>query len=129
MKIERDLKPQNKMRAWFYSKTMVFVLLVVAFFMVRATWHVFNANVESAKKFENSAALLEELQEREATLTRDLERVQTDIGKEEEIRKKFSVVKEGEQLVVVVGAQKEQHEEVEEHTWWQEITAGIMAAF
>lgn len=60
--------------------------------------------IESSDNLKNVAASVESLKGREAELVFEIDRLETARGVEEEIRKKYSVVKPGEEMVVVVDA-------------------------
>lgn len=85
-----------------YSKGFIFLCVVAVLFGVRATWRVYQKAFEARANVREAQALLEELQERERFLRAELERLNTPRGVEEEIRQKFPVVKEGEEMAVIV---------------------------
>jgi hypothetical protein len=57
---------------------------------------------ETIKNNKTTAEKIEELQEAKANLSLDIDKLETDKGKEESIREKFGWAKEGEEIIVVV---------------------------
>lgn len=78
------------------------LLLVVFGAFLKATVGVYQKERLARAQRELIEERVYTLEERRATLSRDLERLETERGVEEEIREKFRVVKEGEQLLILV---------------------------
>jgi cell division protein FtsB len=103
MKKDRNFGKKNRIKEWVYSKTSVIILCIVVLFLIKATHNVFVAKRESTRNMEVSERKVLELQARADELKKELERIKTESGVEEEIRKKFGVAKEGETVVMVLG--------------------------
>lgn len=95
-------KSKRLIRRIIYSKISIVVLAIIVFFM-------FNAMIEGYKTAKNARIErerieknLSDLGEREEYLREEIEHLNTEIGIEEEIRSRFNVVKDGEEMVVVV---------------------------
>ena len=89
-------------RRFLYSRPMIVVVLVAVVFLGRAAFVMYSKQREAVR---NAAAAAEELaavKDREDYLTKEIVRLETERGTEEEIRTKFRVVKKGEQLIVLV---------------------------
>jgi cell division protein FtsB len=89
-------------RRFMYSRASLVVILAVVVLLGRAAFVMYGKEREARR---NAAAAAEELvavKEREEYLEKEIARLETERGVEEEIRKKFRVVKEGEQLIVLV---------------------------
>ncbi len=93
---------RRKLRRVLYSKPAVVVLLLIAVFLGNAAYNAWDkASIAKNKRME-VAAELGVLQAREAMLRERIAYLETDKGKEEELRKQFDVGKEGEYAIVVV---------------------------
>lgn len=102
MNIMDELRKKQKFRQRLYSKTTLFILLFVAIFLVNPTWKIWRKNVENKEKLEASKVELAQLEKKEKELQAEVELLQSTQGKEQEIRKKFSVTKDGEEVVFIV---------------------------
>jgi cell division protein FtsB len=93
---------RRKLRRVLYSKPAVVVLLLIAVFLGNAAYNAWDkASIAKNKRME-VAAELGVLQAREAMLRERIAYLETDKGKEEELRKQFDVGKDGEYAIVVV---------------------------
>ncbi|HVS79409.1 MAG TPA: septum formation initiator family protein [Candidatus Paceibacterota bacterium] len=93
---------KTKLRRRIYSIPVFVVLLVITILVVRGTWDVYWKRVESRQNLDKVTEQAAALESRQAELNDEIDRLQTQAGVEEEIRKKFSVVKDGEQVAVLV---------------------------
>ncbi len=119
--LEREFQKRRKIRNRIYSKTTVVVLLIVILIMIRATWRVYKTKIESRKDFEKVSSELESMRAREAELKYEIDRLNTNKGTEEEIRKKFNVAKDGEGVVYVVDSKESEENEPIEASFIQKI--------
>ena len=101
-----DFERKRKLRNIMYNKITLWVLGVVVIFALHSTWLVYQKKRESERMKNISLAHVRELEARDADLKSKIERLLTPTGVEEEIRSKFSVAKENENMVVVVEDQK-----------------------
>ncbi len=105
--LEREFQKKRRLRSIIYSKITVLVLLLVAIFLVGPTWRVYKTKAETRRNIDKLSLELKTLRQKESVLMADTERLSTPKGTEEEIRKKFNVSKEGEDVVFVVGQKEE----------------------
>lgn len=93
---------RRKLRRVLYSKPMVVVILLITLFLANVAYNAWDkASIAKNKRME-VAVELGALQAREAMLRERIAYLETDKGKEEELRKQFDVGKEGEYAIVVV---------------------------
>ncbi len=102
MNIMLDYGQKRKVRSVMYHKATLVILAVLVLVMARSTWIVYQKKISSEEMKNVSLQNVEELRSRNNDLTAKIERLGTQTGIEEEIRSKFSVVKEKENMVVVV---------------------------
>lgn len=98
----REFESKKKFRKFLYSRTMIFILLVIFVFLVRATWKVYKQEQVSRANFNKVLNETNRLAARENTLKQDISYLETDDGVDAEIRQKFRAVKPGEQVAVIV---------------------------
>lgn len=82
---------------------------------------------ETAEKRAQLAQSLAELEQREASLESEIERLRTQRGVEKEIRERFNVAREGERVMVIVNESKpkETAQETEQNGFWSTVRNAI----
>lgn len=93
------------------------VLILLAFLVIFFAWGVigFIVKMETVKDNRNLAEeKFIELEKKKIELSSQIARLNTEEGKEENIREKFGLAKEGEQLIVVVEDKNPQKEPKDE---------------
>jgi len=94
-------KKQNIKRA-LYSKPVLVLMGIVFLFLVYVTWNMYTkAMVPQANRI-SAEEELAELQAREVELMARIEMLGTEEGIELEVRDKFGLVRDGEEVVVIV---------------------------
>lgn len=97
-------KTKKTFRRVIQSHITLVVLLVVLMFFSNGAWEVYKKAKTAKIERDRSMAELVDLKDRKESLVSGTERLQTDHGIESEMREKFSVAKEGEEVVVIVDA-------------------------
>ena len=97
-----EYQQKRKIKKRFYSRTVLIGLFIIALLFAKATWSVYQKKLESERNEKKAAAELADLEKRQQGLSVDINRLQTKTGVEKEIRDKFSVVKPGENMIVIV---------------------------
>lgn len=105
-----------------HSPIVVAVLVILALFLLKAVLDLFGKSRDAHIAAEGARREYEELVEREATIKSGLERLETADGVEAEIRQKFGVVKEGEEVVVVIPDEQDAARKSTQKGagWWQQ---------
>ncbi len=94
-----SVRPQRRI-PWIFLLALLF-----AIFMTVRAWELLEKKATARKMNDAYHAELEALSAKEHAMRTELEALQTPEGVEREIREKFRVTKEGEELVVVVPAE------------------------
>lgn len=123
----REFQNKKKIKRRIFSKITIIFLIVVLFFLVRATYRVYEKNVESEANLARVSASLAETEQRYDSLKKENERLNTNEGVEEEIRHKFQVSKEGEKVIVVVDDQAPSTTTAPEMTFWSKLKYDILS--
>ncbi len=97
-----DFKKRKKTRKLIYSKTSIFMVFSVLVVLSISTFNIYKKYKESLSNKKSSEEELKGLEQRNSELSARLERLKTERGLEEEIRKKFNVAKDGEGVVIIV---------------------------
>ncbi|MEK7551859.1 MAG: hypothetical protein AAB534_00370 [Patescibacteria group bacterium] len=93
---------QEKAKRKFYKKVIWTIVLLLIVFLIKPTWKIWQKYRMSEKELERTANEIKELTQRQERLEVELEELNTQIGKEKEVIKKFDLVKEGEKLAVII---------------------------
>jgi cell division protein FtsB len=100
----RDIQPPKKKAKTrkLYSKPVLIGLAILIVFIAKGTWGVYQKEIESRKNVAMVTKELESLEQRKAFLEAETEKLNSMEGKEEVIRQKYQVSKNGEGVLVVV---------------------------
>jgi cell division protein FtsB len=120
-----QLKSKNNNKKLIYSWLVLIFLFVILIFLL-------NSNLKAYKKvkdsdirkniFENN---LIELQDRKNEIAKDIERLNSPVGQEEELRNRFNVSKEDEKVIIIVEEEivvsETEITEDNQQSFWQKI--------
>lgn len=115
-----EFQEQRRIRKLFHSRYVLVILIILALLLARAVWGIYVKYERSRAITEKAQTDLVALEDRQKMLALSIESLNTDEGKERELRDRFGVVKEGETLVVLVGeGSDEKPLKRDEKSWWQ----------
>lgn len=97
-----DFQQKRKLRSFLYNKVTIAILVVFVLISMKAVWTAHSKLRESEELRKNAEERMAVLTKREVELRDQMNRLQTDQGVEAEIRSKYSVAKENENVVVIV---------------------------
>jgi len=110
------------LRKIVFGKIGLIFFLIVFVLFAKGTWSVYQKATFAKDNRMRAEQEIEKLKEREVALRVELDRLGTERGLEEEIRHKFDVGREGEQMVVLVDApEPEQVTEVASPSIWEKL--------
>lgn len=123
-----DFRKKRTARRIVRSRIVIGILAVAVIFLGNATWNAYQGYSKAKEKEEHVVRQLEALTERKEGIEKDLNRLQTQRGVEAELRQRYNVGKEGEEVVVVVSEKNNlETEESNERgfvaTLWHAITS------
>lgn len=101
-----------------YNRVTLGILFSVLLFMVHSTWSVYDKKVESEEMKERSLASVSTLRVRSLELQEKIDSLSTEQGIEEEVRSKFSVAKDNENLVIIVKEESSSSVSVKNESFW-----------
>lgn len=82
------------------------VLVVLGFIFVYSAIGAYNKSRLADEKMDAARSELENLEDQKHRLTAELENANTPYGQEKALREKFNVVKDGEQVIVIVNKEE-----------------------
>ncbi|MEK9184751.1 MAG: septum formation initiator family protein [Patescibacteria group bacterium] len=97
-----EFKKKQKIKKWLYSPWIIFILLFILLIGLDAVWNIYKKEQISKNNLVLAQQNLDKLKSRYDILKSEVDWLSTPEGIEEEIRNKFSVVKEGEQVAIIV---------------------------
>jgi len=98
----RNFQEKNKFKNFMRSKPVLILLTII---LIAFVWNIVNLSVKLQETYKNKnieQEKISDLENRKAKLSTDIDKLNTDKGKEEVIRENFGMVKEGEGVVVIV---------------------------
>jgi cell division protein FtsB len=110
---------RNNYKFWHSPFALLFLFGVLVLFGYKII-DLIRKNVETAHKKELILEQIDELENRESSLSSNLSKLDTEEGKEEIIRGKYQVAKEGEKMVTIVD-DKDKNMEIDgkiDHGFW-----------
>ena len=116
------LKNKNKFKKIFYSWPVFVLLLAIVLLVASGVWGVSKSERTSCGKKDSSEERYDKLEDKSDNLLSEIESLKTEKGIETEIRDKFRVVKEGEQLAIIINSDDgEDQVEIKEEKIWVKI--------
>lgn len=118
-----DFYEKRKLKRILYSKITLIILAIIVILLFRSVWGMYekerNTRILRAKQTQE----LNELKGREEALRAEIERLSTEQGVEEEIRSKFDVGKDGEEVIVIIDDSKkdETEQKITPKSFWQKL--------
>lgn len=97
-----NLGKENTFKSFMYSRVSIFILAVVSVFLVLSVFSIFEKREEARKQSLLSKERLIDLEKRKETLSKDIEHINNEEGMEDLLRDRYNVVKQGEEVVVIV---------------------------
>lgn len=127
MNVFDQLEQKRRFRKMLYSKISIIFLLAICVFLAKGLVGVHDKARESMDRRNLSAGRLDQLSAREEQLKKEIERLESRVGLEEELRNRYSFSKDGEKMIVIVDEEaKKTSKKVEEE---KEITEKIATWF
>lgn len=126
-----DFHEKRKIQRILYSKPVIAVLFLIGLVMSNAVYDRYVVSREMEQKLEERRMELEKLEMRAETLSAKVEYFADERGIEEELRSRFDVAKEGEQVIILLDSERSDHageavgqeveSEEEETSFWDTI--------
>lgn len=96
-----DYRERFRVRRIIYSKATAIILLGMFVLVAQATWGMYEKSKEARDRRDKAVTSQKAYEERNRELENNINRLSTDRGLEEEIRSRYMVAKDGENVIVV----------------------------
>ena len=106
-----DFHEKRKIRNILYSWPIIAVLVFCTVILSISVYHRYTVAHDMSIKLHERERELEKLKQQSAVLDAKVEYLKNDRGIEEELRNRFDVVREGEQVVILTGDSKQPKQE------------------
>jgi cell division protein FtsB len=97
-----EFQQKRNIKNILYSKFSLVILFLLIIFLAHSTYGIYIKSKLSTEGYDKVKNQYEDLNNRKIALESEIDRLNSDIGIEEELRSKFNVAKPGETVVVVV---------------------------
>ena len=123
----REFQDRRRTKKLLHSRYALAVLIVIILLLSRGVWGIYVKYEKSRVLAEKSQADLAVLQSRQDTLTKSINALNTEEGREKELRDRFGVVKQGEKMIILVDdtAPVKPSVNVINDSWWQKLLESI----
>ena len=122
----RDLHRRQRAKRVVYS---IPVLILLGALLIFVTLEAFEAMVvqrDSVRRLVEGEEKMLDLSKREEELKEDIARLGTEEGVRAEIREKFNVVEEGEQVVLILDPKPSLENKEKKEIWWKRVWSAIL---
>ena len=97
-----DFHEKRKIRSFLYSKTVFVLLLLLTILLSISAYNRFTVAKETKERLDERRTDLEALEMRADVLDAKVQYLENDRGVEEELRNRFDVAREGEQVIIIL---------------------------
>ena len=109
-----DFHEKRKIRSLIYSKVSIGLIVVLAILLSISVFERFSVEREMKEKRAIQEEKLDALKDRAALLEEKVEHLENSRGIEEELRNRFDVAKEGEQVVIILDDNDDEESDLED---------------
>ena len=103
----REFQDKRKFKKIIYSRSFQAVFGLLLVFLIFSTIKAYKKSERGANKAEETRKEILILEKRNTELLADIASLESDSGKESEIRKRFDVAKPGEKILIIVDKNNE----------------------
>ncbi len=103
----REYQEKKRIRKILYSRKTLVLIFIIMIFFVYSTVKVFIRSRDAVAKNDEVKKELNDLLKKKNDLEKEIARLRSEAGAEEEIRKKFNVGKPGEKILVIIDKKQE----------------------
>ena len=115
----REFQDKERRKRYLYSPIVLLLLSILVFFMAKGAASVMNKERESRAKVSELDKESQKLESRQKMLQANIGKLETEEGVIEEIRQKFNVTREGENVTIIVDNQEKLNTTSKDATWYK----------
>jgi len=97
-----EFESKRKLKKRLYSKFTLIVLFIIFVLVAHGAWGIYQKKRMVSNDLVKSEQKLNDYDNRKIKLESEIERLDSDVGREELLREKYSLAKEGEKAVFVL---------------------------
>jgi len=118
-----DFHEKRKFKKLLYSRPTLIILGLLVIWLSFNVFSMYKKERDTRLRRIEQREILDELENREASLREEIERLNTERGIEEEVRSKFEVGREGEEVIIIVDSPDEVDtvKNSKEKSFWQKV--------
>lgn len=98
----KEFQEKRKLRKIIFSRYSLIVLLIILIILSISTAKVYLKSQRAVQKNQETIQKIQELEEKKRELEEKIAKLQTQSGMEEELMEKFSVKKQGEEVLNII---------------------------
>ena len=98
----------HKRKNVFFSRGILIILVFFVVIVGRSVWGVYTKERETQQRLDGVRAEHDDLNDRSVFLEGEIERLSTEKGVEEEIRRQYGLAREGERVFIIVDRESEE---------------------
>ncbi len=120
----REFSEKRRQKSLFYSYPVMIVFFVILVILLKANILMYMKVRASAERREQIELQLKELNDRKQNLESEVARLNSKIGVEDELRNRFNLMKENEEMIIILEDEKADLDETlvkNEKTFFQKI--------
>jgi len=123
----KELHHKQIIRRRVYSIPVLVIFAVVTVLAIRSAWNIIGKYRESAVYVDELKQRADKLSNEEAQLNSDIAHLGTEEGIDNEIKGKFNVSKEGEQVAIIISKEDvSTSTAISTEIWWKRMWSSIM---
>ena len=123
----KELQSKQRFKKLLGSVPVLILMLIPTFFLVRGAVSIMSKSYESAETLQELEREAVVLSQRQVELKAGIEKLESGEGLEDEIRSKFNVALEGEQVAIILEEKPVTPDaEEESRPWYQKWWSAIM---
>jgi len=118
----RDFQSKKRWKSILGNKFFIFILIIILVFFAINLFQLFISMKETVQKRKIAEEKVLELINRKEKLLIDIEKLDTDSGKEIIFRESFGLSKPGEEMILIIDEQLENEEQINvKNNFWHRI--------
>ncbi len=106
-----DFQQKRKINAFFESRAIQVVLLILTFFVLLSAYNRYLIAREMADRRSAVESEISSLEQRKENLESEVKYLSNERGIEAEMRRQFDITREGEQVIIILDGENEQKNE------------------
>ncbi len=124
-----EFQRRRKIKRRLYSKTSLVLVVLLLVILIRPTWDILQKYFASGRNLKEIQGELDKLKGRGQYLQSEMENLKSREGAEKEILSKFDVVREGEEVAVILPPADADSGKVGKKSLWQKFKGFLTRLF